>query len=417
MLLIESGILCLLWGTNGLVFDAEKGESMANTNGKLDKFIMKRLNQRLVFSIILRGGSVSRQQIAAQSRMSQMSVGRIIEELEKLGIVAEENGGEPEAGPGRRAKRLRISSSAFLCVGVEMHRDGVNVGIINLHGRVLRQIQHQKDLSACPPGDAIALIGTLVGRILAENADLPVEPFVGIACPGLIDDGVIRFSSQLKWKNVEILPALQKQTGIRNIFIENEVKARAVAEDLFGAGRDYERSIVLSIGSGVGSAAVFRHELYRGKLNMAGEIGHICVSPGGNMCECGRRGCLQTYIADWAILREARTVREDITMQGLLEANANGELWVINLMNRVLEYVSIAISILANTYAPDVIILCGRLTEEYGMLRDLILKNYKREISDYVLSSFDLKASDFDSDGTLVGAGTLAAYRLLDEIL
>ena len=87
-----------------MISNAEKGESMANTSGKLDKFIMKRLNQRLVFSIILRGGSVSRQQIAAQSRMSQMSVGRIIEELEKLGIVAEENGGEPDAGPGRRAK-------------------------------------------------------------------------------------------------------------------------------------------------------------------------------------------------------------------------------------------------------------------------------------------------------------------------
>ncbi len=390
---------------------------MADTGGKLDKFIMKRSNRRLVFSIILRGGSVSRQQIAAQSRMSQMSVGRIIDELARLGIVLEEDGEGSDARLGRRPKRLRVASDVFLCIGVEMHRDGVNVGIVNLHGQVLRQIQHRRDLSVGSPGDVIALIGRLIDRIRSENADLSVAPFVGIACPGLIADGVIRFSSQLKWKNVEVIPALQKQTGLRNIFIDNEVKVRAVAEDLFGAGRDYERSVVLSIGSGVGSAAVNRHELYRGKQNMAGEIGHICVSPGGNMCECGRRGCLQTYIADWAILREARAVREDVTMDGLLEANADGEPWAINLMNRVLEYVSVAISMLANTYAPDVIILCGRLIEEHGALKDLILKNYKREIGDYALSSFDLRASDFNSDGTLVGAGTLAAYRLLDEIM
>ena len=389
---------------------------MANT-AKLDKYKMKKLNRQLIFSLIIRNESISRVQLAKLSDMSLMSVGRIADDMIKLGIVAEVDGDNADPKVGRRSKFLKASTDSFLSIGLELHRDGINIGIINLKGQTLRRIKHSLDLSSEPVQSVLETVSGLIERIIFENRDLPVTASVGIACPGLIDDGVIRFSSQLKWRNIHIVKELQRLTGINNIYIDNEVKARAVAEDLFGAGKQYDSSVLLNIGSGVGSAAVVNHELYRGKLNMAGEIGHIRISHAGNMCECGQRGCLQTYITDRAILREARAVKDDIELGNVFVAYLTGEQWAKNLINHVLEYIATTINILANTFAPEVIILCGSLIEDYSSFKDIILQNCKSTGSEYELSSFNLVASDFSSDATLVGAVTLANYKIIDQII
>lgn len=389
---------------------------MDSTRAKLDKFMMRKSNRELVFSIIHRKGSISRVQIAKLTNMSLMSVGRIADELVNLGIVVEEESSDLTTALGRRPKLLSVASNNFLSVGVEIDRDGISTGIINFQGEVLKKLEYKGNLSNDSPEDVLKNASRLINQIRMENKDLPVLSAIGIACPGLIDKGIIHFSSQMKWKNVHAVEILRKLTGIEDIIIDNEVKAHGVAEDMFGLGKDYKRSAVLTMGSGIGSSIIIDHKLYRGKLNMAGEIGHIRINPAGNMCECGKRGCLQTYMADWAILREARAVQEDITLDGVFEAYNEGKLWAVNLIERVIEYLSITISILANTYSPDIIILCGRLLEEHDVFRNLILKHYTDEISEYMLDSLEVKVSNLGSNGTIVGAGTLAYYNALEKL-
>jgi len=390
---------------------------MDHMGTKLDKFMMKKSNRELVFSIIHRRGTISRVQIAKLTNMSLMSVGRIADELVSLGIVVEEGCSDVTTTIGRRPKLLHVASNDFLSVGVEIDRDRIYVGIINFKGEVLKKIENKRDFSNDSPEEVLQEVSNIVKQILLENKDIPVISAVGIACPGLIDNGVIRFSSQMKWENVHAVEILQKLIGIDDIVIDNEVKAHGIAEDMFGLGKDYKSSVVLTMGSGIGSSIIIDHKLYRGKLNMAGEIGHICINPNGNMCECGKRGCLQTYMADWAILREARAVQEDITLDGLFDAYRDGKVWAVNIIERVIEYLSIAISILANTYSPEIIILCGRLLEEYDIFRNLILNNYKKGISRYMLDSLQVKVSDLGLNGTVIGAGTLAYYNVLDKMM
>jgi len=147
---------------------------------------------------------------------------------------------------------------------------------------------------------------------------------------------------------------------------------------------------------------------------MAGEIGHICINPSGNMCECGKRGCLQTYMADWAILRDARTVKENITLDEVFEAYRQGQPWAMNLFGRVLEYLSITISILSNTYSPDILILCGRLLEEHQVFKNIVSEHFCQNTGE---DAVDVRTSNLGLDGTIIGAGTLAYYGILDKIL
>ena len=386
-------------------------------DNRLDKFLMRKSNRKLVFSAIHKKGSISRVQIANMTHMSLMTVGRIVDELVNIGIVVEEDSNDMTATLGRRPKLLHVSSDNFLSVGVEIDRDGIYAGIINLQGKVLKKMEQKYNCSGQTAEIVLKKVGEIIKQILSENPELPVIQAVGVACPGLIDDGVIRFSSQMKWTDVPAVEILQKYTGINDIFIDNEVKAHGMAEDMFGLAKGYRNSVVLTMGSGIGSSILINHKLYRGRLNMAGEIGHICINPSGNMCECGKRGCLQTYMADWAILREARMVQEDITLDGVFEAYTEGKVWAVSLIDRVMEYLSITISILANTYSPDIIILCGRLLEDHVVFRNLVESHYRGVTKDYMLDTFRVQVSDLGPDGTVVGAGTLAYYNMLDKIL
>ncbi|WP_312692224.1 ROK family transcriptional regulator [Caproiciproducens sp.] len=386
-------------------------------DNRLDKFLMRKSNRKLVFSAIHKKGSISRVQIANMTHMSLMTVGRIVDELVNIGIVVEEDSNDMTATLGRRPKLLHVASNNFLSVGVEIDRDGIYAGIINLQGKVLKKMEQKYNCSGQTAEIVLKKVGEIIKQILSENPELPVIQAVGVACPGLIDDGVIRFSSQMKWTDVPAVEIIQKYTGINDIFIDNEVKAHGMAEDMFGLAKGYRNSVVLTMGSGIGSSILINHKLYRGRLNMAGEIGHICINPSGNMCECGKRGCLQTYMADWAILREARMVQEDITLDGVFEAYTEGKVWAVSLIDRVMEYLSITVSILANTYSPDIIILCGRLLEDHVVFRDLVESRYRGATKDYMLDTFRVQVSDLGPDGTVVGAGTLAYYNMLDKIL
>jgi N-acetylglucosamine repressor len=387
-----------------------------NSGARLDKFLMRKSNRKLVFSAIHKKGSISRVQIANMTHMSLMTVGRIVDELVGIGIVVEEESGDTTSTVGRRPKLLHVASDRFLSVGVEIDRDGIYAGIINLYGSVLRKLEYTFNCSGESAETVLKKVSEIVKQILSENPELPVIPAVGVACPGLIDDGVIRFSSQMKWKNVPAVELLRKYTGINHVFIDNEVKAHGMAEDMFGLAKSYRSSVVLTMGSGIGSSILINHKLHRGKQNMAGEIGHICINPYGNMCECGKRGCLQTYMADWAILREARMVQEDITLEGVFQAYIEKKPWAEELIGRVMEYLSITISILASAYSPDIIILCGRLIEEHEVFRNLIEKRYRNPAEDYRPDSL-VRVSNLGPDGTIVGAGTLAYYSMLDKIL
>lgn len=390
---------------------------MGQSGVKLDKFLMRKSNRELVFSIIHRKGSISRVQIAKLTNMSLMSIGRIADELVNFGIVVEEDSSDQSTAMGRRPKLLRVATNNFLSVGVEIDRDRICAGIINFQGEVLKKLEDKRNFSDDSPEEVLKSVSRLIKQILEENQGLPVMQAVGVACPGLIDNGIIRFSSQMKWKDVPAVDILRELTGIDDIVLDNEVKVHGIAEDMFGLGKDFTCSVVLTMGSGIGSSIIIDHKLYRGRLNMAGEIGHICINPSGNMCECGKRGCLQTYMADWAILREARAVKENITLDEVFQAYQEKMPWAVNLVGRILEYLSITISILTNTYSPDVIILCGRLLEEHQIFKDIILNHFKDNVSNHVLDSFQVKISNLGLDGTIVGAGTLAYYSILDKMM
>lgn len=131
---------------------------------------------------------------------------------------------------------------------------------------------------------------------------------VGLGVAGVIDSGVITESPNFPaWKNFALGARLSEQLGIP-VALENDVNAVARGEQWCGAVKSEKNFLCMAIGTGFGGAICLDGNIWRGVDGMAGEVGHINIYPDGPPCNCGSRGCLETYASSVALIRR---VKED----------------------------------------------------------------------------------------------------------
>ncbi len=128
---------------------------------------------------------------------------------------------------------------------------------------------------------------------------------IGIGMAGDVDPqkGLIRYSPNLdKWRNVPIAGPLTEATGIPCV-LENDANMAAWGAYDFELKRKYPNVLAVTMGTGIGGGIVLNGALFHGSTGTAGEIGHITVVPGGDLCNCGDRGCIEAYAGHYAIMR------------------------------------------------------------------------------------------------------------------
>lgn len=385
---------------------------------KLDKDLMKKNNMKLVLACINEADEISKAQIAEKVQMSIMSINRITDDLIQLGFVCETDRTK-ENSIGRPPMMLSLNRDNLLSLSVSLEKDTMRVGLVDPFGEIKAIREYTITSSRFDPQEVLKQLAMNLQRFIDSQPDRKILPVVGIVLPGIVDNkkGRMEFSSNLKWHNVQISKILKEYFPSKDFVVENDIKAIAIAENRFGASKQCHNSVVMNIGNGIGAAVIIDNEIYRGKNNMAGEIGHIIINPVGQMCECGQIGCLQTKIAEWAILREAQSVEADITLEGLFAHYEEKADWAVKLIDSVVDYISISINLLANTYSPEMILLCGSMIQQNKKLRELIEKNYRRHLNDYIKNSFQLKFESFGRDGHIIGGSIIAYQRYIDEVI
>lgn len=376
---------------------------------KMDKDVMKAYNTRLILSHIIRSRSISKGTLAQITGLSVVSVSRITDEFIQRGLI-ELVDSETQGSLGRPSKDLRLNDQALRALVVYVERSVTYFGIVDSNGKILDVRKTAFHPAEVPPAEFSAFLHDEITRFLNDHSDVRVIPIISLIVPGIVDNaaGAVRFSSVFRWNDVHLAEQLQALMPQYRFVIENDIKAVATAEMYFGLSRSSYDSVVLNVGDGIGAAVIINQEIYRGQHSIAGEIGHIVTNPVGRLCECGQFGCLQTEIAEWAILQEARSVQSDITLDGVLEAYERRQDWAVKLMNKIVVGISLAINLVVMAYSPQVVILYGSLVFRYPMLRNLILERHRSYLNDYAKDTFDLKFSTYDHLGHLVGGAILA---------
>lgn len=194
----------------------------------------------------------------------------------------------------------------------------------------------------------------------------------GVAVPALINapTGAVVYSPNLPQLNgVGFADLIAEKVDVP-VVLENDANAAAVGEAWLGASKGVETSVCVTLGTGVGGGLMIGGNLWRGIDGNAGEIGHICVVPGGVTCGCGSAGCLEQYASASAVVRIADEIRSDfpgsvlaeratLTSLGVFNAAAAGDAAALEVFSLVGAHLGTALAGLINVLNPEAIVVAG----------------------------------------------------------
>lgn len=381
---------------------------------KHDQDFIRRKNRSTVFELIKNNSPLSRAAIARMTGMSPTTVSRIVSELYDQDFMYEID--QVTSGVGRKAVLLQVNPSSVISIGVEIDKSGIQIGVVDLDGKVKARkfIERERWESS---EITLERIGQGILELLEENSiDRRKVVGIGVGLPGIIDyaAGTAVLSAQLGWKRIHIAGVLQKLTGL-DVAVDNELKVKALAEHMYGSARGSKRSVLIGFGSGVGSSLIIDGEIYRGETNSAGEIGHTIIDPNGILCECGKVGCLQTYIAESSLLDQVNKIKPVTSLEELFQARRDGEYWAASILDRAMTFIAVTVSNIACMYNPDTVILSGKLVEKFSEVREFIAEKCMEQfVWEPLRGTFQIVYSTLESDGVVIGSGLLAQNRFLD---
>jgi glucokinase len=188
-----------------------------------------------------------------------------------------------------------------LTVGVDIGGTKIAAGVVDEDGAIL---DTQTEPTPASDPDALADAVAACVQRLRRNHDVVA---VGIGAAGFVhaDRSTILFAPNIDWED-EPLGSFVSQRVELPVVVENDANAAAWGEFRFGAGKDVDDLLLITVGTGIGGGLVSEGQLFRGSYGVAFEVGHLRMVPAGLLCGCGRYGCWEQYASGTALVREAR---------------------------------------------------------------------------------------------------------------
>lgn len=347
---------------------------------KSDRTLMKQSNQQLVLQLIQGRGPISRKDIAQLTGLSPAAVSGITAELIERGLVQEVGEAETEGRAGRRAVLLRLNAHAGYVVGVKYSIRAIDAVLTDLDANVLYTIslpfafaeRARQSAANTVPDDVVAVTVQTIEQLLAETAIEPAKLVgIGVAINGIVDAeaGISRFAPHFGWRDAPLAAPLATRLNIP-VYLENDARALAIAEQWFGVGRDVDTFLVVAVGYGIGGGFVVNGRLHRGALGGAGEFGHLPLLPDGPICSCGKLGCLESLAAEPAIIRQAQAAAQSgaggllkqlpaLTPERIVQAAEAGDEAAQRVLRDTGAWLGVGLAGLVNVLNPKLIVITG----------------------------------------------------------
>jgi predicted NBD/HSP70 family sugar kinase len=322
-------------------------------------------------------GPMSRADIARTLAVSPATVTQLTRALISRGLVVELET-TPSQG-GRPARLLGLVRAAGGAIGAKVTADHVALVDVDLDGTV-----RTSSSQAFNPDSPHALddLAAILGAAIDDHTGHLLG--VGIGIPGAVDSqasGIVE-APTLGWSSARVGAALRAALAVP-VLVENDVNTLAVAEELYGTGRDYQSYIVVTIGRGIGCGVIVDGSIYRGSRGGSGEIGHIPMSDDGPLCGCGSRGCLEAYIGDDALVRSALeqgVVGPRGTLRGLRQAADGGDCVARKIYSDAGALLGQALAGVVHMMDPEVVVLLGEGIEAWTHWRPGFERTFRNHL-------------------------------------
>lgn len=308
-------------------------------------------------------------------------------------------------------------------VGIDIGGMTIKGGIVDEKGNIL----YKKSIVTAPGKEDRLIvddIASLVNELVQNGADGEEIQGVGIGCPGSIYDekGIVRYSCNINFRNTPMAKMIEEKTGIKKVRLSNDANCAALGETLFGAGNGAKNSVMVTLGTGVGTGIVANGQLITGNRSAGGEGGHITINLGGATCGCGKKGCYEAYASATALMNQIQAACEkhpesqlakEVEQNGLngkvvFDCAQNGDKVAIAVVKKYIKYVGVGLVNFANIFFPEVIIIGGGISNQ----GDNIIKPLQRYVTRNVYGAvyspkIKVVAATLKNDAGIIGAAAL----------
>lgn len=307
--------------------------------------------------------------------------------------------------------------AAELAIALDLGGTQIRAALVDREGKVLERRAVSTAAAAGPAVVADQLADA--ARAVAAGVLPDALAGVGISSPGPLDaaNGRIIWAPTLAGFHDIPITALLAERLALPARLENDGIAAALGEWRYGAGRGLENLVYVTVSTGIGGGVIADGRVLRGRLGMAGHVGHMTIAPDGDVCSCGNRGCWEAYASGTAFTRRARlravaaatclgVGNNEIDARAVFEAARAGDALALALVTEEADLLGIGIANLLHLYSPEIVILGGGMANGFDMLHPGIAARVEASAMPSFRDVPVVKAELGDNSG-LIGAAAL----------
>jgi N-acetylglucosamine repressor len=389
--------------------------------------LISEVNSRLVLQAVRVMQPTFRAAVARRTGLKPATVTVIINDLLKQQMLQEVSGLAPASGFGRPPLMLEVNADVKRILAVDFEPDRLRVAMTNLS---LQELAYREQLidRFAEPAEILRLMLKLCREVLGKTAREKLLG-VGLSLPGMIDleRGVLMSSTNMpKWRDVAIRDFLQLRLKIP-VRVERSVRLAALYEDWVSPHLDEQTTLIISLRTGVGFSLINRGQLYVGNCGFDGEVGHTVVDMDGRQCECGSRGCLETFVSATAICdrakRELPSARgaalrgridagEPLTPELVYKLASEADPLCVDIVRDIGRYLGIATSNLINLLAPTEVVICGAIDMADELILDAVREQVNRSALPRSREKTIIRLAREKEKLPLLGAAVLVAQQV-----
>jgi glucokinase-like ROK family protein len=372
----------------------------------------RQINIALILGLFKSENILSRAQLAKKLNLSKMTVSAIISDLIDDGFISEIGEGKGDHKGGRKPILLKLTENTKYVIGIDVGRTNIAVAIGGISGNIKEKVQIATNIDHSLES-ILKQLSTIVEYSIATSG-IERKKIIGIgfSIGGLInkEKGYIDVSPDFDWKNVPMQQILEQKFKLP-VVIDNCTRVMALGEMWLGSAKHIKNFFYVNLGFGLGSSIVMNHSIYENYS----EFGHIHITNKPVKCGCGMTGCLEAVASGQAIEREANAKLTDgipsdkrLTGKDVYNLAVEGNEVAQKILSDSGRYVGRALSLVANIFQPEKIILGGGVTNAGEYLYAPMEREFLSHTMEVLRDSVQIEFSELGNDAGVLGAVALA---------
>jgi len=398
---------------------------------KADRDQIRRQNRKILLQALRRNGPTARIDLGRLTRLSPATVTAITSDMLDQGLIIGVEGDEPKApmGRGRPRRLLTVNPDAALVLSIRLSVNSIDFSLANFGG----EVTHQQSISfdSCS-ADADAFPKLLVSEIMTFLESCGTAPTsvgdITVAAQGVVDlaAGTVVWSPAFVGRDIPIVVPLQAALDAP-CTLSNDTNMITEALHWSDPVKYSGTFAVMMIDYGVGMGLYLEDHIYAGAHGRAAEIGHTNHVPGGALCRCGKRGCLEAYLADYAIARAAAGLPETAdpnseqvthdSYEGIVAKAKDGDEQALAIFSSTGRVLGFGLARILAMIDPKRIVLTGAIANAYSYMEASAMAALEDALVEDLRGDYSIEILPWDTDLIQRGLIAQAMQRLDRELL